>query len=159
MSEPGFISQVVRMTKDGPTGPNASLWLDTPVLGMAIGRGYQGRVVVEVWDKGEMMFRPAHPGNSSQTAYVLELAVSALRSINWPSVRTDTWPNQPVMGELPSHTFLGRVVIEIWDSQTAIDVTGSGERGYLVERAIQRLGESIKTLDTTAIVNLAPLSQ
>ena len=117
----------------GPTGPNAVIWADKPALEQLSNQNYLGRVVIEVWNEGEFVF---FENNLS----LLDKTLVALQGVTDVNVLTAApWTDEPVMGEAKGQTFLGRVVVEVWDRHAAVAVTGLDSPTNLAERAIDRL--------------------
>jgi len=118
-----------------PVGPNASIWSAHPMLGDVPGQNYQGRVVVELWDEGGSRFLNA--GVSKET---LEPALRILRNTDQMPVITNTpWSSEPAIGTVSDKTFRGRVVIELWDSNAQVAITGSSPVWELARRALDEL--------------------
>lgn len=105
--------------KQIPPGPNASIWNTQAMLQTNMSHSYRGRVFVEVWEKDT---RVGMTGDIS-------LGQEALAALQGTHTRVDgatsPWTDQPVTGDSLGQAFLGRVTIEIWDSQTIVAVSGT----------------------------------
>ena len=123
---------IVSDFKTVATGPNSSIWNTEAMLPAHRGQAYHGRVFVEVWDTN---VRLGITGDRS-------LGKRALAALQGPhiraSVRDIPWTDQPVTSESSGAVFLGRLVVELWNNQAVVAVTGSNPDQVLA-RATQRL--------------------
>ncbi len=113
---------------------NRTLWLDEPVLGDIPGQTFLGRVVLEVWEKGELFFWQRLTDDNR----VIPRAVSALLANKPEQTKKSPWTIEPALGNLEEQ-FLGRVVVEVWNRQSYISVLGNVEPDMLRDRALHTL--------------------
>lgn len=118
-------------------GPNASIWSAKPLLGQISGQNYNGRVFIEVWSKGELVFFNAG-------SELLKHALSVLQNVGTNLRAVAPWSNEPAMGEIPDQTFHGRVVVEVWDRSATVATSGSDSDANLIDRAIHWLLQESK---------------
>jgi len=143
--EPGFVES---LAKRESIGPNASIWLNLPMLGNVSSQSYWGRVVVEVWENGESSFHTTYMDQPRKTAFLLEKAMRALQNANTPVLTTTPWSNEP-LGVMPGQSlqaFQGRVVVEVWDDQATVAITGTDEQSDLAKRAVQKIIQMIRMI-------------
>lgn len=117
--------------------PAHQLWSVQPLLGSLPGQAYQGRVAIEVWEGGtELSIAGDRP--NLQDRRLLEQAVKALQSQDvLAHLVSLPWENKPsFVQEDSGDRFLGFVVIEMWNDQTIVGVSGTGP---VIERARQRI--------------------
>lgn len=100
---------------------------------------YQGRLVVEIWTKGEYIFYPSDKQGNPVTGDFLERTIAALDDPQTEILTATPWTDEPVMAtseDIPGERFLGRVVVEVWDEQIVVAATGSEPPASLTQRAI-----------------------
>lgn len=120
-------------------GPNASIWSTEPMLTEFPDQEYQGRLVVEIWTKGEYIFYPSDKQGNPVTGDFLERTIAALDDPQTEILTATPWTDEPVMAtseDIPGERFLGRVVVEVWDEQIVVAATGSEPPASLTQRAI-----------------------
>src|SRR5438876_190220 len=94
-------------------GDNSALWGSLPLLEPS-GQGFQGRVFVEVWD-GEDAHLVATNDTLRSTAYgALSGSQSSVSATNSPLT------NQPATGAVSGQSFVGRVIVEVWNNQIVV---------------------------------------
>lgn len=109
---------------------NISLWNSQPLLEPS-GQGYVGRVFVEVWDGDD-----AHLVATDDS--LRQAALAALSGQQQSSSATNTpLTNKPATGSVSGQTFVGRVIVEVWNNGVVIGY--SGNSSYVLERALQIL--------------------
>lgn len=122
---------VISVFKPVPSGPNTSIWTATPGLQTLTDGLYLGRVFVEVWSEDTLVVTCGSPA----------LGKNALAALKGRHVRVPDsavpWTDQPATGVLAGQTFLGRVVIELWNNHAVVGVTGTSPQ--LLARTIQHL--------------------
>lgn len=114
------------------SGENKILWLRQPVLRLQRGRRrFLGRVFVEVWDGDDERVVTSDPALRAP-------ALAALQSNYKPILDPDVLlADRPTTGEVPKQTFIGRVIVEMWDDGALVGITGPETK--VVERAIKSL--------------------
>lgn len=107
-----------------PAGIPGALWGDGPTLGTVPGQTYHGRIVAELWQNPAADQALYQPSTVRQHQF-LEQRLAALEGQGSFSPTPDIWPPMPLtVFSLPdSGLYLGRVVIELWDSTTHVAVT------------------------------------
>lgn len=113
--------------------PNTNIDSVEPVLGTIQGHHYHGRIFIEVWEgDARMVIVPQIPALTARALAALE------GRSRWGEVKRTPWqPDWPVTGEIPGKTFLGRVVVEVWDNVAVVGIAGSEVQ--VKEQAIQVL--------------------
>lgn len=111
-----------QISKAVTPGPNLSLWSTAPQIHARTGKTYYGRVFVEVWDKDALI---ACCGDSSLQARGLAALQGHQKAVQ---VASTPWTSQPALGLVPGQTFLGRVVIEIWQDQAVVAMSGAASQ-------------------------------
>ncbi len=119
----------VLIEQQKPMGANSSLWSRNPVLGALPGRNYYGRIFVEVWEKDARLV------SDSREPSWLQGAMIALKTNTYRKVGLNL-TDEPTTGQIANQAYHGCVVIEQWDDQVLVGLTGSSQ---LLERAIQIL--------------------
>lgn len=134
----GIGNQVVQsvVVEEGSSGPNASIWSSEPALAQFPDQEFHGRLVVEVWTQGEFIFYPSDEGGDPHTPQFFDRILATLREPQTEILTSTPWTNEPVMGEVPDQSFIGRVVVEVWDEQIVVAAAGSESPAVLVQRGI-----------------------
>lgn len=117
------------------------VWSTNPTLDAVSGESYQGRIVFELYRNAGDDQTLFTPGTMTQPQF-RQQALTALQSQTSPARTPAVWPSTPITGgSAPdSGPYLGRVVVELWDSTTNVAVTAVDANGQdLVQRAIQDL--------------------
>jgi hypothetical protein len=109
---------------------NISLWGRQPLL-QPQGSNFQGRVFVEVWDQKETRL-------VMTSEYLVAVVLEALEGKR-PYVSAHQIPltNKPATGDVPEQTFVGRVVVEVWNDLVVVGVSGS--QSIVLEKALKAL--------------------
>lgn len=114
-----------------PVGKNSSIWRSTAMLDEQ-GSDFQGRVVVEVWERDCRMF-------VTKTGELRKRAIAALSGqAGYVQIDTTPWDQTPVMGTREDQKYLGRVVIETWSDRTIMAIDGTDTK-RLVASALRFL--------------------
>jgi hypothetical protein len=132
-----------------PNPTNASIWSFDPKLGEVPGQIYYGHVVIEVWDKGETMFFGPTDENGNIAgnlthADLFGRVITALGDPQTPILTETPWADDPVMGPQPGMRYMGRVIVDIWEKQVTIAISGPEPISVLAQRAMQRLQSELK---------------
>jgi len=116
------------------------LWSLGPVLAKKDGQSFQGRVIVEAWERD---FRVVYVGDPSTNrartlTYLQSLQASTSVASALPTPITAT-------AQFTDQAFLGRVVVELWNQ----DVVGSieGTSSLLIVRALEALNDPIEPVE------------
>lgn len=125
------------------TTTSSTIWLGTPFLGNTPGRKYLGRVVVEVWENDALFFDQ----RLTEDEDVLHRAIVALLNTKTRPSTISPWTDKPLLGSLNDQSFLGRVVIEVWDGQCNLCISGSETLSTMTRRASKALGAGLKVHD------------
>ncbi len=134
------VASVVEV-KQGDPGPNATIWSDEPMLVTDVpGQQYHGRLVVEVWTQGSTLFYGSDEDGNPPNAEFFNRAIASLLEYSEETIITDTpWTDEPVLGEVPEQSYLGRVVVEVWDEHISIAITGTEPISTLAQRGIAKI--------------------
>jgi hypothetical protein len=110
-------------------GRNSTIWAPEPMLRSVQGQRYLGRLFVEVWDKETRVVG---------LSVLFKRGLATLRR-EQPQVQevAAPWTDQPVTPEIQGQSFLGRVVVEIWNDKSAVAIQGQATQ--VRDRAIQEL--------------------
>lgn len=130
---------VVRNVRLVTPGSNSSIWSHQPMLSQVPGQHYYGRVVVEIWDRGEQVFYNSGSDDASSASELFERVIFALKDPQTTSLTVTPWTDEPALGTLPGQVFRGRVVAEVWNDRVIVAATGSDSVSELFHQAIQRL--------------------
>jgi hypothetical protein len=108
------------------------LWADAPVL-RTTRSGYGGRVTVEVWVDGRVLW-------VSNSRALVPGALAALKSGSKVQEAPVDLSQTPMTGLHPHGTaFLGRVIIEFWPDGPVVAASGTDSR--LLDYAVQELSK------------------
>lgn len=134
------IASVVEIKQDDP-GPNASIWSNEPMLVTDVpGQQYYGRLVVEVWAQGSTLFYSSDENGNPPSADFFDRVTGNLQNYSEEIIVTNTpWSDEPVLGEVPNQSYLGRVVVEVWDEHISIAITGTESIPALVQRSLVKI--------------------
>lgn len=126
-------------------GANSILWSRDPILKKIAEQNYHGRVFVEVWaHEGHLAFT-----NHCEKEFLKRKALDALQREKFMSVSADHLTDEPATGPA-SGTFIGRVIVEVWDALVVIGITGK-ERRVLLHRIRDMLRVRELLEDTTLV--------
>ena len=118
-------------------GPNKELWSKRALLRDRRGHNFEGRVFVEVWDEdAHLVVGEDNPALWAKALETLEGEFSPIVSPETPLT------DEPATGAQEAQAFLGRVVVEVWEDQSLVGLTGSDPR--VVERAVEMLAKRLQ---------------
>jgi hypothetical protein len=109
---------------------NISLWHSQPLLKPA-GQTYLGRVFVEVWDGEDTHLVATNDSLCSTALAALSGEQQSISATNTPLT------NLPATGGVSGQTFVGRVIVEVWNNQIVIGV--SGTENQVLQSALKTL--------------------
>ncbi|NOK57983.1 MAG: hypothetical protein GFH27_549287n287 [Chloroflexi bacterium AL-W] len=119
-----------------PTRYNSSIWSSSPLLHNIENQTYFGRAFVEIWNNDACIVTV---GNGLVLRKRTLIALQSLNNKNAKieDLQTLRWTLQPATGEREGQTFLGRVVVEVWDDETVVGFTGISPQ--ILSRALKEL--------------------
>ncbi len=113
--------------------PNRRLWGAEPLLRHVSGQTYLGRVFIEVRDgNDQLVLCGADTSLMTRAKAALQRPHAPLRDGAVPGT------NAAAGGPDARHTFLGRVIVELWSDEAVVGITGADPQ--VLARAQHRLG-------------------
>ncbi len=127
---PSTVPKQTAPTRGAMSAGHGRLWGSEPLL-RAAGQGYDGRLIVEVWEDGRCL-------SVTGGADLVPVALAALQGSAPSQDAQGVGPQTPMTGPHPGGAaFLGRVIVEVWSDGPLVGVAGSDSR--LLDHAICHL--------------------
>ena len=126
------MEEPIKSVQSVPSGANRSIWAHRPQMATIPGDQYQGRVFLDVY-VSEVRYAVCGGDRAllNRVRSVLQGEFTPLRGLQLP------WANEPVGGS-PEAQFLGRVIVECWQGEAVVGI--SGDEAQVLARVREQLG-------------------